>query len=164
MAKKKNENTTTLKKEIGKLSTKGKTVLAVSLALFISGLLFLFLYTLLESITPESVTKEEYETLLSKLDGRKWSLSSDSSKTIASFLDGFKPETAETVSRGNTLLIVLSDSKRGRTLYFSYTDGKIEGFMSSTLFRLYHSSLKGGKSRALTLIGGDEKIVFYEEE
>lgn len=164
MAKKKNENTTTLKKEIGKLSTKGKTIMAVLLALFLSALLFLFVFTLLESITPESVTDEEYELLLSKLDKREWTIPAESVKTLSSFLDGYVPEKAQTKKSLSTLIIVLSDKESEQSLYFSYRSGKISGFISSTLFTLYHSTLKGGKSRALTLIGGGEKIVFYEAE
>ncbi len=164
MALKKKENTTTLKKEIGKFSEKGKALLAVTLALSLSALLFLFVYTLLDAVTPESVSEEEYELLLAKLDGREWGISPEDGKTAASYLSGYRIESALTKKSGNTLILILYETEKSHTLYFGYKDGMIKGFISSTLFTLYPSSGLREKNRALTLLGGDEKIVFYSTE
>lgn len=152
-----------LKEAVSELSGKKKTALAVFLAVLVTALIFAFTFTFINAVTPEKITGEEYLRLLSKLDGREWSIKKGDEKTIALSLYSFTPDGARTKKSGDTLLLIFYDDKEEYTLHFTYRDERIVGFVGSDLYSLYHSTGKNDSGRALSLVSTANKITLYEE-
>lgn len=157
------ENTLTLKDALSSLKGRKRVALAVFTSLMFVSLTLLFVFTLIDVVTPESLTQEEFTSLLPKLDGREWTLRKGDEEKIASILYSFSPESAVTLKDGQTLLIILSDDNMEYILRFHWKDGSVQGLIGSRRFTLYHSSGKKEKNRVLSLISKDEKITLYEE-
>lgn len=152
-----------LKEAVSELPKKNKIALAVFFAVMVTALIFVFTFTFINAVTPEKITEEEYLRLLSKLDGRDWSIKKGDEKTIASSLYSFTPDGARTKKSADTLLLIFYDDKEEYTLHFAYRDERIEGFVGSELYSLYHSSGKNDTGRALSLVSTKNKITLYEE-
>lgn len=159
----KKENEKSLMEAIEALPRKKKTALAVFLALLVTILIFAFTFTFIRAVTPETITKEDYLRLLTKLDSRVWSIKKGDEDVIASSLYSFEPENARTEKSGDTLLLILYDGREEYTLHFAYRDDRIRGFIGSELYSLYHSTGKKETSRALTLISTKNSITLYEK-
>ena len=160
---KKEEKTKTLAEAIGELSRKKKIALALVLAVLVTGGIFAFVFTFISAVTPEEITEEDYIKLLSKLDGREWSIKKGDEDVIASSLYSFEPDNARTEKSGDTLLLIFYGDREEYTLHFTYRDDRIQGFMGSDLYSLYHSTGKKETGRALTLVSTKNKITLYEE-
>ncbi len=160
---KKEEKTKTLGEVIEGLPRKKKIVLAVIIAALVTGGIFAFVFTFISAVTPEEITEEDYLRLLSKLDGREWKIKMGDEKVIASSLYSFEPDNARTEKSGDTLLLILYSDREEYTLHFTYRDDRIQGFMGSDLYSLYHSTGKKETGRALTLLSTKSKITLYEE-
>lgn len=160
---KKTQNTKSLKEALGDLSTRGRVVLALFTAMAAVTLLFLFLYALINAVTPDNIIEEDYESVLTKINGRTWSIKKGDDKTLAHFLSGFKADSAESRKSGTALILILKGEESDRTLYFGYRDERVQGFVGSVLFSLFLSQGKDGNNMALTLLSEETKIVFYEE-
>ncbi len=183
MAKKKNRNTgednkktdtkeekerkekddMTLREALSSLSGRKRVAFAVFAAIFTVSLVLLFLFTLIDVVTPDNMTEEEFHSLLSKLDGREWKVKTGDGDKIASVLYSFSPGSAVTVKDGETLLIILSDDTMDYTVRFTYVHDSVQGLIGSTRFTLYHSSGKKETNRVLSLVSRDEKVTLYEE-
>ena len=153
----------TLKEALSSLTGRKRVALAVFVAVVTVSLVLLFLFTLIDVVTPENMTEEEFHSLLSKLDGREWTVKKGDEDKIASVLYSFEPTTATTEKDGNTLLIVLSDDSMDYTVRFAYVGGSVQGLIGATRFTLYHSSGKKETNRVLSLVSKEEKITLYEE-
>ena len=153
----------TLKEALSSLTGRKRVALAVFVAVVTVSLVLLFLFTLIDVVTPENMTEEEFHSLLSKLDGREWTVKKGDGDKIASVLYSFEPTTATTEKDGNTLLIVLSDDSMDYTVRFAYISGSVQGLIGATRFTLYHSSGKKETKRVLSIVSKEEKITLYEE-
>ena len=153
----------TLKEALSSLAGRKRIALAVFTAMVVVSLVLLFLFTLIDVVTPENMTEEEFHSLLSKTDGREWTVKKGDGDKIASVLYSFTPTTAVTEKEGDTLLIILSDDTMDYTVRFAYISGSVQGLIGSTRFTLYHSSGKKETNRVLSLVSKEEKITLYEE-
>ncbi len=160
---KKTGNMKSLKEALKDLPTRGRVVLALFTSMAVVTLLFLFLYALINAVTPENIIEEDYESVLTKINGRTWRIKKGDEKTLAQFLSGFKAESAESEKSGTALILILKGEDSDRTLHFGYRDERIQGFLGSTLFSIFLSEGKDGNNIALTLLSDETKIVFYEE-
>ena len=145
------------------LSRKKKIALAIVLAVLVTGGIFAFTFTFISAVTPEKITEEDYRKLLSKLDGREWAIKSGDEELISSSLYSFEPERARTEKSADTLLLILYSDREEYTLHFTYRDDRIQGFIGSDLYSLYHSIGKKETGRALTLVSTKNRITLYEE-
>lgn len=159
----KKEDTKSLKEALRDLSLRGRVLLALFTSLTVATLLFLFLFALLNAVTPDYIEKEDYITLLSKLNNRTWTIKKGDEKTLSPFLSGFKASGAKSEKSGTVLILRLKGEEKEHVLHFSYRDDRIQGFVGSSLFSLFPSEGKDGKNGVLTLISSEAKIVFYEE-
>ena len=153
----------TLREALASLTGRKRVALAVFVAVVTVSLVLLFLFTLIDVVTPENMTEEEFHSLLSKLDGREWTVKKGDGDKIASVLYSFEPATATTGKDGDTLLIILSDDSMDYTVRFAYVGGSVQGLIGATRFTLYHSSGKKETNRVLSLVSKEEKITLYEE-
>lgn len=152
-----------LKEALSDLSTRNRIVLALFTSLTVVTLIFLFLFALINALTPENVKEEDYAAVLSALTDRTWTIKKGDEKTLSLFLPGYKATKARSGRSDGTLtLTILSDSNE-RILHFGYRNDRIQGFIGSTLFSLFPSVGKDGKNYVLTLLSDETKIVFYEE-
>ncbi len=159
--KERNVSRKSLLEAVNELSPKRKTLLAACLSFSVMLALFLFIMALVGAVTPEDVKDEEYETLLSSLDGRTWSIGKDEGTDFLFFPSA--AVSARTERRGENLLLVFLHEEGEESFRFACRKNSVEGFIGSSLFTLHHSlSQKTGK-RALTLISGGRKISLYEE-
>lgn len=171
MAKKKTEDKNrerylkgkSLREALSELPERKKIWLGISTAIGVTALIFFLALTFLSAVTPEEITKEEFDELISVLDGRKWTTAKGDGTKLSSLMYGFKVEKITTQRSGEALVINITAKNGVIPVRFSYVEGRVRGFVSSTLFYLYHSSSKGNTSRALTLINEEMKIVLYEE-
>ncbi len=153
----------TLKEALSSLSGRKRVAFAVFVAFLTVSLVLLFLFTLIDVVTPDNMTEEEFHSLLSKLDGREWKVKKGDGEKIASILYSFSPDSAVTEKDGETLLIVLSDGSMDYTVRFTYVSDSVQGLIGATGFTLYHSSGKKETNRVLSLVSKEEKITLYEE-
>lgn len=160
---KKTENTKSLKEALGDLSTRGRVVLALFTAMATVTLLFLFLYALINAVTPDNIIEADYESVLTRINNRTWTIKKGDEKTLAQFLSGFKVDSAKSEKSGTALLLMLKGEESERTLHFAYRNNRIQGFVGSTVFSLFLSKGKDGSNMALTLLSEETKIVFYEK-
>ena len=153
----------TLREALSSLTGRKRVALAVFVAVVTVSFVLLFLFTLIDVVTPENMTEEEFHSLLSKVDGREWTVKKGDGDKIASVLYSFEPTTATTEKEGDTLLIILSDDTMDYTVRFAYISGSVQGLIGATRFTLYHSSGKKETNRVLSLVSKEEKITLYEE-
>ena len=153
----------TLREALSSLTGRKRVALAVLTAMVVVSLVLLFLFTLIDVVTPDNMTEEEFHSLLSKIDGREWTVKKGDGDKIASVLYSFTPTTATTGKEGDTLLIILSDDTMDYTVRFAYVSGSVQGLIGATRFTLYHSSGKKETNRVLSLVSKEEKITLYEE-
>ena len=160
---KKKENTKSLQEALKDLTTRGRVILALFTSIVAVTLLFLFLYALINAVTPDNVDIEDYESVLAKLNGRTWTIKKGDEKTLSVFLSGFKAQSAKSLKSGKSLILMLYGEKDERVLRFGYRDDRIQGFVGSVLFSLFPSEGKDGKNRVLTLLCEETKLVFFED-
>lgn len=163
--KKKNKKTNegkSLKESIDALSRRKKVGLSIFIAISVTALIFLFAFAFIAAVTPEELTEEEFDELISILEGREWMIESGDKTKLSSYMYGLKAERITTERNGDSLIIYISSSGVEVPLRFSYIEGRVMGFISSTLFYLYHSSSRGKTNHVLTLINKEQKIVLYE--
>lgn len=157
------KDTMTLKEALSSLTGRKRVALAVFVAVVTVSLVLLFLFTLIDVVTPDSMTEEEFSSLLTKLDGREWKVKTGDGEKIASVLYSFSPDSAVTEKEGQTLLIILHGDGMDYTVRFAYISDSVQGLIGSTRFTLYHSSGKKETNRVLSLVSKEEKITLYEE-
>ena len=157
------KDTMTLKEALSSLTGRKRVALAVFVAVVTVSLVLLFLFTLIDVVTPDSMTEEEFNSLLTKLDGREWKVKTGDGEKIASVLYSFSPDSATTEKEGQTLLIILHGDGMDYTVRFAYVSDSVQGLIGSTRFTLYHSSGKKETNRVLSLVSKEEKITLYEE-
>ncbi len=166
MAGKKKEDSAkvrTLREAVKDLPQRKKVIYAVFISIFVISLILLFVFTLLDAVTPSMITEEEFNILLPKLDDVEWKIKAGDAALIATELKSFKPYNARTEKRGHILFIILEAEGCECTLRFSYRDGRIVGFIGSSKYILYYSSGKRDSSKVLSLVNSKQKITLYEE-
>ena len=157
------KDTMTLKEALSSLTGRKRVALAVFVAVVTVSLVLLFLFTLIDVVTPDNMTEEEFNSLLSKTDGMEWKIKTGDGEKIASVLYSFSPDSATTEKEGQTLLIILHGDGMDYTVRFAYISDSVQGLIGSTRFTLYHSSGKKETNRVLSLVSKEEKITLYEE-
>lgn len=149
-----------IKTKIKELSEKKKVCIVVILTLFILFTVFFFVFLSLSHSENSDITKEEYLVLLNTVDNRCWKIKNV--EVIEKYLYSFKPTTVITERRNDSLIVRISNSEEEWSFVFSFKNGKVLGFINSSLFYLY-SSILDKESRALILINTNgEKISLYE--
>lgn len=149
-----------IKTKVKELSEKKKVCIVVILTIVVLCSVFFFLFLSLSNNAKSDITKEEYLVLLTSIDNRCWKIKNV--EVIEKYLYSFKPTTVITERKNDSLIIRISNSEEEWPFVFSFKDGKVLGFINSSLFYLYSSFIEKD-SRALILINTNgEKISLYE--
>lgn len=149
-----------IKNKVKELSEKKKICIVVILTFVVLCSVFFFLFLSLSQNAKSDITNEEYLVLLNTLDNRCWKIKNV--EVIEKYLYSFKPTTVITERKNDSLIIRISNSEEEWSFVFSFKDGKVLGFINSSLFYIYSSFIEKD-SRALILINTNgEKISLYE--
>lgn len=148
-----------IKTKIKELSEKKRICIVIILTLLILLVVFFFVFSSLSVNEKSDITKEEFLVLLNTLDNRCWKIKNV--EVIEKYLYSSKPTTVITERRNDSLIIRISNNEEEWPFVFSFNDGKILGFINSSLFYLY-SSFIDKESRALVLVNTNgEKVSLY---